>query len=490
MKKIILQNEPSYESKLNSFIYQEQAVDFAKDLQYAAIFHEQGLGKTKIALDIALYWLSKKDIDTVLIVTKKGLVKNWQEETKVHSYLHPKVLTNNRNSNFYVFNSATKLVITNFETVSLEKSRFKLFLKSRNVGVIIDESAKLKNPNSKLVQDFFELSSLFLRKIIMTGTPVANRPYDIWAQIYFLDNGNSLGTDFKKFKKNADLSNKLSEDIKQRQNFENFISNIYEKINDFTIRETKKSANLSLPEKLYHDVWTMFTEKQKEMYDDLKNKLKIEIKNGRNRKIDDASPILKRILRLEQITSNPKIINEDVDFISGKEKELNSLVKEIVNRDEKVIIWTNYIYNVEYFYKKFEKYNAVKISGNMTNDERNESIKKFKTEDCKILIATPQSAKEGLTLTVANNAIFYDRGFSLDDYLQAQDRIHRISQTKECNIYNIMIRGSIDEWIHKLLLSKEKAASLVQNDMSMDEYKNIADYYYDKLIKKILEIED
>ena len=121
MKKIILNNEPKYEPKLNSFKYQEQAIEFAKDLDYAAIFHEQGLGKTKIALDIALYWLSEKEIDTVLIVTKKGLVKNWQEETKIHSYLHPKVLDNNRNSNFYVFNSATRLIVTNFETISLEK---------------------------------------------------------------------------------------------------------------------------------------------------------------------------------------------------------------------------------------------------------------------------------------------------------------------------------------------------------------------------------
>ena len=150
MKKIVLNNEPSYESKLKSFEHQEQAVDFAKDMDYAAIFHEQGLGKTKIALDLSLYWISKKDIDTVLIVTKKGLVKNWEEETKVHSYLHPKTLTNNRNSNFYVFNSSSRLIITNFETLSVEKNRFKLFLKARNVGVIIYESAKLKNPKSKL----------------------------------------------------------------------------------------------------------------------------------------------------------------------------------------------------------------------------------------------------------------------------------------------------------------------------------------------------
>lgn len=490
MKKIKLNNEPNYESKLNSFTHQQQAVDFAKDLEYSAIFHEQGLGKTKIALDISLYWLSNKDIDTVLIVTKKSLVKNWQEETKIHSYLHPKVLTNNRNSNYYVFNSSSRLLITNFETISLEKSRFILFLKSRNVGVIIDESAKLKNPDSKLTKDFFDLSKLFLRKMIMTGTPVANRPYDIWAQIYFLDNGKSLGNNFKEFKKKSDLTNKLSTNYEKRKEFEGFISSIFEKINKFSIRETKKSANLSLPPKKYYDIWTMFTKEQKEMYDELKNKLVIEIKKEFNKEIDDATPILKRILRLEQITSNPKIINEDVNIASGKEKELISLVKEITSRGEKVIIWTNYIYNVNYFCKKFEKYEAVKINGNMSIEERNESIQKFKLGSSKVLIATPQSAKEGLTLTVANNAIFYDRGFSLDDYLQAQDRIHRISQTKECNIYNIMIRGSIDEWINKLLLSKEKAASLVENDILLDEYENIADYTYDKLIKKILEIEE
>ena len=357
-------------------------------------------------------------------------------------------------------------------------------------SAIIDESAKLKNPDSQLTKDFFELSPLFLKKVIMTGTPVANRPYDIWAQIYFLDNGKSLGTDFKDFKKKANLTNNLSANTEKRQKFEEFISSIFQKINNFSIRETKKTAKISLPEKTYHDIWTMFTKEQKKMYDELKNKLAIEIKNDGNKIIDDASPILKRILRLEQITSNPKMLNEDVSFVSGKEKELVSIVKEIINRDEKVIIWTNYIYNIEYFYNKFKKYNATKLSGNMSIEDRNMSILKFKTGDCKVLIATPQAAKEGLTLTVANNAIFYDRGFSLDDYLQAQDRIHRISQTKECHIYNIMIKGSIDEWIHKLLLSKEKAASLVQNDISLNDYENIADYSYDKLIKKILEIEE
>ena len=53
----------------------------------------------------------------------------------------------------------------------------------------------------------------------MSGTPVANRPYDIWAQIYFLDKGKSLGNNFEEFKKLTDLSNKLSEDAYARECF-------------------------------------------------------------------------------------------------------------------------------------------------------------------------------------------------------------------------------------------------------------------------------
>ena len=69
-------------------------------------------------------------------------------------------------------------------------------------------------------------------------------------------------------------------------------------------------------------------------------------------------------------------------------------------------------------------------------------------------MATPGAAKEGLTLTCANHAIFYDRSFSLDDYLQAQDRIHRISQTRECYIHNMIATDTVDEWVDILLTAK------------------------------------
>ena len=122
----------------------------------------------------------------------------------------------------------------------------------------------------------------------------------------------------------------------------------------------------------------------------------------------------------------------------------------------------------------------------MAIEDRNKSVERFKYGDAKVLFATPQAAKEGLTLTVANNVIFYDRGFNLDDYLQAQDRIHRISQQKTCNIYNLMMDNSVDIWVDKLLQAKQNAAFLAQGDYKLAKYQSVMDYSYGDLIKEIL----
>lgn len=487
MRKIILNNEPDLEAKLKAFPYQNEAYESIKDLQFAAIFHEQGLGKTKIAIDLLLYWLEFKEIDTVLVVTKKQLVHNWEEEFKVHTALKPAVLTSNKSDNFYVFNGPARVVVTNFEVISSEINRFKLYLKARNVAIIIDESAKLKNPESKLSQSFFELSDLFKIRVIMTGTPVANRPYDIWAQIYFLDKGKSLGSDFNEFKKETDLTNDLNSNDVKRENFEKNIASVFEKIRWFSVRETKNSGIVKLPTKEYFNRWTDFLPEQQALYNKIRDDLAIEVRKGEQTIYDDSSSSLKRLLRLVQVTSNPQLITDE-NIHSGKENELEQLINEIMEKQEKCIVWSSFIGNVDQFSKKYKNFNAVKVHGKLDIETRNKSIEKFKNGEAKILFATPQAAKEGLTLTVANHVIFYDRGFSLDDYLQAQDRIHRISQTKTCYIYNIMIRDSIDEWIDILLKAKQNAAFVVQGDINKDKYQQDADYSFGDMVKKILGI--
>lgn len=487
MSRIISRIETNFEAKNTAFPYQAQAFMTLKDLDYSAIFHEQGLGKTKIAIDLMLYWLQKRDIDTAMVVTKKQLVKNWENEFAVHTHIKPKVLSSNKADNFYVLNSPAKVIITNFETLSTDKSRIALFLKCRNVAIIIDESTKLKNPDAKLTKDFFELAPLFKIRTIMTGTPVANRPYDIWAQIFFLDMGASLGTNFTEFKKNTDLRNDFEENDEARENFEDTVSGIYSQIAHFSVRETKKTCGIELPQKVYKTIKALPGKLQKEMYRKVMEELQVEVTQNGETILDDDSSALKRLLRLNQVASNPRLLDDNYNEKSGKQQQLDLLIENIISKGEKCIVWSNFIENIDFFSKQYAEYHSRKIHGSMTIEDRNKSVELFKNDpECKVLFATPQAAKEGLTLTVANHVIFYDRGFNLDDYLQAQDRIHRISQKKTCYVYNLMLENSIDIWIDQLLDAKQYAAFLAQGDIDVSEYKQKTDYSYGELIREIL----
>ncbi|MEG0408404.1 MAG: DEAD/DEAH box helicase [Bacilli bacterium] len=487
MQKMRLENEPAYKVIFEAYDYQREAVNAIKDKEYGAIFHEQGLGKTKIAIDILLYWLNKKMVDVTLIVTKKQLVSNWIGEIKEHTGLNPAVLNSNKNENYYVFNGKNRIIIANFEVLSSERKRFKSYLDILNVGIIIDESAKLKNPESKLTQTYFELSKQFTKRIIMTGTPIANRPYDIWSQIFFLDGGRSLGENFYEFKKYTDLSNDLVKNEEKAKIFEETVKDIYSKISSFTVRETKQSGIISLPDKEYINILVDFEHTQFDLYEKIRKDMLVLIEKNNETLVDDSSASLKRLLRLVQVTSNPKLVDELYFGESAKESELDKLLNSIIKKGEKCIVWSSFIENVDYFNEKYRTMGSVKIHGRMSIESRVKSVDRFKHDsNISILFATPQSAKEGLTLTVANNVIFYDRGFSLDDYLQAQDRIHRISQTKKCYIYNLMISNSIDEWVDILLKAKEQSAKLGQGDINIDEYHKNIDYSFGQIVKNIL----
>jgi len=364
-----------------------------------------------------------------------------------------------------------------------------LFLKTRNVAIIIDESTKIKNPESKLTQDFFTLAPLFKIRVIMTGTPVANRPYDLWAQVFFLDQGESLGTDFSAFKSETNLTNSLGQNETRRDLFEDSVSHIFEKVKDFSVRETKNSGIISLPTKKYMTFYTDFEDEQRRMYEEIRQEMTTTLHRGDVALLDESQDSLKRLLRLVQVASNPRLLDDRYDSISGKEQILDELIHDIIQRGEKVIVWSSFTENIDYFCRKYKVHNSVKITGKMGVEERGRSVDNFKHGEAQILFATPQSAKEGLTLTVANNCIFYDRGFNLDDYLQAQDRIHRISQQKQCNIYNLIVADSIDMWIDKLLKAKQNAAFLAQGDIDLEEYQQVADYSFGDMVRQILNLE-
>ncbi|PYE26362.1 helicase-like protein [Paraburkholderia silvatlantica] len=488
---LIINKEPKLLPKREAFPYQAEAVEAVRDLPYAAVFHEQGLGKTKIAIDIILYWLQKDAVDTVLLVTKKTLVANWKRELEQHSFLTPRILSSDRNQNFFALNSPVRVLLTHFEAVGLELSRLKLFQKTRRVAAVLDESAKIKNPDTALTKAYFDLAPRFVQRLILTGTPVANRPHDLWAQIYFLDQGASLGSSFEDFQSTVELSNNLSRNELQRDRFEDELAGLWKKIAPFSVRETKDGGRIQLPQKIVESIRCGWEARQRKMYLNIRDETRVSVIQDGSQAVDESPAILKRLLRLVQVASNPRLIDESYNNLPGKWEILQDLVADIVASNEKAIVWTTFTENAEWLASKLANCNAAIIHGKLTIDQRNRNIERFlKRADCKILVATPGAAKEGLTLTVANHVIFFDRGFSLDDYLQSQDRIHRVSQTKTCYVYNLIMEDSVDEWVDALLEAKRAAAQLAQGDISKEVYQMRMSYSFGDVLKKILAIQE
>ena len=459
----VLRRPPKLAPKHQAFPYQLDAIRAVQELHYAGIFHEQGLGKTKIAIDLALFWLQGDVVDTVLVVTKKALVANWCKEIAAHCHITPHVLSGNRRQNAISLNSPVLVYVTNYEVITSNAAIIKLFLRTCRVGCILDESQKIKNPDAGLTQRFHEIAPAFERRVIMTGTPAANRPYDIWAQVKFLDGGKALGHTFEAFKRDTDLSSQ-SRDYGER------LTRIYRAIAPFIVRETKETAGIQLPEKTIVTHRVDLPAWQMRKYVTYRDELAYQYEVKGTIETDSVESMLKRLLRLVQCASNPALVDGQFHREPGKYALVLDMCREFTV-DSKVIIWSGFVDNVDWLAECLAEFEPVRIHGNLPLRERNRAVELFTESTNRVLVATPGAAKEGLTLTTASHAVFYDRSFSLDDYVQAQDRIHRISQTRDCYIHNLIGRDTIDEWVDVLLTAKYRAAQVTQGDIDVAAFR-------------------
>lgn len=451
----------NYSPRTNPFTHQLEAIRYIESRNNVSLFDEQGLGKTKMVIEALCNNMKSGILDGALIICKKHLINNWCDEIEMHSHLKYIVLRGSANEKGTKFMGFSSFYIINYESAIGEIERLKMLLSIRKMAVVLDESHKIKNPEAKVTSAILGLKDLAVKKVIITGTPIANKPIDLWAQYYFLDNGVTLGTSFTAFeKKYATDLNSLSSKAQQEA-----FSDLRNIIKDNSLRRLKENV-LELPEKVYRDEYIELKGSQAIMYETLKNELRIEVTNlSGDLIIDNSDEYLKKLLRLAQIASNPILVDKAYRETPSKFPFLDVIVNDAINNGEKVIIWSCFVENIRILYKRYKPLGSLMLYGDIPMDRRNDIIKLFKNdENHKVLIANPAAAKEGLTLTSANNAIYLDRNFNLVDYLQSQDRIHRISQTKVCNIIKLIAKNTIDEYIDELLYKKSKIAGYIQGD--------------------------
>jgi SWI/SNF-related matrix-associated actin-dependent regulator of chromatin subfamily A-like protein 1 len=456
-----MRNKPvqDYAPRTKPLPHQREAIEYVIEKPYTALFDEQGLGKTKIIIDAFSELMRRGEIDAALVVAPMGLVFNWEAEIRKHSSLIPVVLRGNGRQRKYRFLSGANFYIANYEAVVAQLEIFRKMVRTRRFAISLDEATRIKDPNTETAKALFALSEHAVRKVIMTGTPIANRPVDLWSQFFFLDGGRLLGNDFKSF------ANEYNPDHESSEEKLEFLSTL---IRANSIRRLKTDV-LELPDKVFivHNI--PLAGAQKQMYRNCADELILILRSMSGETyIKEINNILERLLRLVQISSNPGLIDPLFQGPVAKLDYLDHLSDQLLDHHEKLIVWSGFVENIETVVKRLRRYRPLRIHGSVCVEERAEIVQAFQNCDYnRVLVANPAAAREGLTLTRASAAVYLDRSFNLVDYLQSQDRIHRIGQVRQCEIHKLIASGTIDEYVDAVIELKECVAGFVYHPNSV-----------------------
>ena len=148
----------NFNSKTSALPHQIEAISYIYKNNIIALFDEQGLGKTKIVIEALCWEMKQGNIEGVLVIAPMSLLYNWEQEVCKHSFLIPIVLQGTEREKRYKFLTGANFYITNYEAVIAETQRIKRFCKSRSVAIVLDESARIKDPKSKTAQAIFQLA--------------------------------------------------------------------------------------------------------------------------------------------------------------------------------------------------------------------------------------------------------------------------------------------------------------------------------------------
>lgn len=410
---------------------------------------DMGLGKT--AQTIALIsWLFEKNIlENVLIVVPGTLIENWRREfdfftPSIVPYIHH---GSNRTGSPKELGKH-KLVITSYSMIINDRYLFNKI----NWGLTLcDEASLLKNPDSERRIALSTIPSQV--RIVMSGTPIENSLIDLWSLADYVNPGY-LGTkeDFSKKYTRKDIEQTLA--VGDLELLRKYVSYIM-------LRRKKEDVLDFLPERIdIHQALEMDEEESK-LYDAQRKSILINITEL------TGVAALKEILELRQFTTHPFLVqNNEISSANLNDLCKNStkfsrtieLLNEIKERDEKVLIFTEYLKMIDVFKRILSSRYGVQvltIDGRVETEERQKNIDLFSSKNgFAIMVLNPRTAGMGLNITAANHVIHYTRQWNPALEEQASARSYRNGQKKGVNIYYLYYSGTIEEVIDKRLKAK------------------------------------
>jgi SNF2-related domain/Helicase conserved C-terminal domain/Bacterial SNF2 helicase associated len=421
---------------------------------------DMGLGKTIQTLTFLQHYKNTNNKLVALVVCPTTLLYNWQQEiTKFTNGL-----------TFLVHHGSTRVakpsiveeynvVITTYGTL---RSDIEMLMKVEFDYVILDESQAIKNPTSKVTKAAMLLHTK--NRFALSGTPMQNNTFDIYAQLNFLNPGMLGSKEF--FKDNfATPIDKFQEKTTKEH--------LRKLIYPFLLRRTKEQVAKDLPDKTEITLYCEMGTAQRKIYDAYRNMYRAKILGTIDDQGIDKSQfaILQGLMKLRQICDSPAILKGEEVQLQNHSVKLDELTREIKENisNHKALVFSQFLGMLGLIREKLDEEGIQYeyFDGSYTSKQRQDAIKNFQeNEECRIFLISLKAGGTGLNLTAADYVYLMDPWWNPAVEQQAIDRTHRIGQTKNIFAYRYICKDTVEEKIVEL---KQKKNSLVRDIISDDE---------------------
>lgn len=455
----------NFSFKTSPFKHQVEGFEYGLSHNNWLLGDEQGLGKTKQVIDIAVAKKLALGYKHCLIVCGvNGLKWNWVEEIKTHSNEQAYILGQRQRAGKTVIGSTSDklndimnlfrandntpyFIITNVESLRNEQivTKLKLLCQKKIINIVAaDEVHKMKNPASQQGKGFLQIQPEC--KIAMTGTPLMNNPFDLYIILKWL--GYEKHT-FNAFKHHYATYGGYGgyEVIGYR-----YLDELQHKLDSIMLRRLKNDV-LDLPEKTHIAEYVEMTPKQAQIYKEISSEIRMNIDQ-----IKMANNPLAELIRMRQATGYTGILSSKV-CESAKLDRMEELVSDAIENNKQVVIFSNWTQMTDVVYDRLcGKYPLAVITGQTKDAERQQMVEKFQSGKAKVIIGTIGAMGTGITLTAGTVEIFLDEPWNRANKEQAEDRCHRVGTKQNVTIYTILCKDTIDERINELVEKKGKMA--------------------------------
>ena len=436
-------------------------LNYLNEVRWGGILaDDMGLGKTVQALTMLRHFNETSGPLKALVVCPTTLIYNWENEIKKFTpELNYRIHHGSLRTRNIEELQQNNIVITTYGTL---RSDIHVFLNIQFDYVVLDESQAIKNPASKVTKAACLLVSK--NRLCMSGTPLQNNTFDIYAQMNFLNPGLLGSVEFFR----NEFANPIDKFGEPEQK-----DHLRKLLYPFILRRTKEQVAKDLPEKMETVLFCEMEDEQRKVYDAYRNTYRDKILGVIDQQGIDKSQltILQGLMKLRQICDSPAILNEEEKYPNHSIK-LDELTREITENigEHKALIFSQFLGMLALIREKLKENNIVYeyFDGSTSPIERERAIQNFQNNDeCRVFLISLKAGGVGLNLTAADYVYIVDPWWNPAVEQQAIDRTHRIGQTKNIFAYRMICKDTIEDKILQLQERKRiLAKELIADDSS------------------------